>query len=144
MVFLEPPVGFAPTMRVVAVLMECRGRILMLLRQDAKPQGNTWCLPAGKVAEGEGELDALRREAFEETGHRLDPTQIEPVRRVFVRYADFDFVYTIFRCRLAEQPGVRLAPEEHKGFRWLTPQEALEMPLIPDEDVCLKLSYGLE
>ena len=34
---------------VVSVFIEHDGEILLLHRQDHKPQGNTWAMPAGKV-----------------------------------------------------------------------------------------------
>jgi hypothetical protein len=38
---------------------------------------------------------------------------------------------------------VKINLEEHKHHTWKTPKDALNENLIPDEDICIKLFYGL-
>ena len=41
---------------VVSVFIEHNGKILLLHRQDHKPQGNTWAMLAGKVDKSDDSL----------------------------------------------------------------------------------------
>jgi len=142
MIYEEMPEDFDSSCEVVSCFVEHDGKILMLHRQDHKPQGDTWAGPAGKVDEGEKLKEALMREVFEETGVELqDPKYF---KKLFVRFPDYDFVYHIFHEMLDELGDVVLSEEEHKDFRWVEPSEALEMPLMLDEDACIKLFYELE
>lgn len=54
------------------------GRILVVEQYRHGIQALTWELPAGDIDDGEGPLDALRREMIEETGHSVvgDPVPL--------------------------------------------------------------------
>lgn len=144
MIYHEKPENFKPKFEVASCFIEHNGEILLLHRQDHKPQGNTWCLPAGKMDPGEDKATALVREAWEETGHRPDPAALRFFKSLYVRYPDFDFVYHIFHLPVADRPAVVLSANEHKDFVWLAPVKALDLPLIPDEAPCIRLFYGLD
>lgn len=46
------------------------------------------------------------------------------------------------RAKAPSNPGdVKIRFAEHKGFTWVTAQDALLMNLMPDEDDCIKLIY---
>jgi len=62
---------------------------------------------------------------------------------VCVRLSAYNFAYHMFYLPLAERSEITLNTDENKEYRWMTPVQALEMPLIADEDVCIKLFYGL-
>jgi 8-oxo-dGTP pyrophosphatase MutT (NUDIX family) len=140
MIFLEPPENFNSKFDIVSCFFEHDGKFLMLLRQDAKPQGNTWGVPAGKVERNESLSVAMERELEEETGYKatLDP---EPINTVYVRYQEYDFVYHIFHYLLHEKPEIIIEPSAHRAFRWVYPEETKEMNLIQDMDSCIKLFY---
>ena len=38
---------------------------------------------------------------------------------------------------------IMIDPNEHKGFCWVTPKEALGMPIIEDLDACIRIVYGI-
>lgn len=67
-VFLEKPEVFNPKFEVVSCFVRCDDRILLLHRQDHKPEGNSWGVPAGKVDQDESIHDAMVRELQEEIG----------------------------------------------------------------------------
>ena len=136
MISFEPLPGFKPKFSVASCVIEHDGMVLLLRRHPMKPQGGTWCLPAGKLDPGE-------RETFEETGIALDPEALMHRFKAFVRYDAYDFTYDVFFVTLPHRPETQLHEGEHVDFRWLTPTEALALPLIQDEDVCLKKCYGL-
>jgi len=142
MIYEEIPEDFNSKFEVVSCFVEHEGKILMLHRQDHKPQGDTWGGPAGKVDEGEEIYGALKREVFEETGVELkDPQHF---KKLFVRFPEYDFIYHIFHELLDELPEINLREEEHKDFNWIEPKDALDTNLMMDEDHCIKLFYGIE
>ena len=140
MIYRDRPEGFAPRFAVVSCFLEHGGKILLLLRQDHKPQGNTWGVPAGKIDRGESKEAAIRREILEETGYDVG-SDVSFFTALYVRYPEYDFTYHIFHHRVPGDPAIAIEPNEHKEYRWVAPHEALQMPLIQDEDACIELFY---
>lgn len=61
-----------------------------------------------------------------------------------IKEQKLDLIYHMVRCKDLENPqDVKIHFIEHKGFTWVTPQDALTMHLMPDEDACIALVYGL-
>mgnify|MGYP000971770954 CR=1 FL=1 len=142
MIYLEKPSDFNSRFEIVSCFVEHDGEFLMLHRHDHKPQGDSWGVPAGKVEQGETADAAMVRELAEETGLVVFPDHAPVLTRtVFVRYLDYDFVYHIYRLTLAESFDMKIEHDAHKGFDWVTPDEALEKKLIPDMDACIRLQY---
>lgn len=57
-----------PVIRCIgALIFDPRGRLLLVKRAN-EPGRGLWSLPGGRVAEGESDHSAVRREVFEETG----------------------------------------------------------------------------
>ncbi len=65
---------------------------------------------------------------------------------LYIEYNDKDhFTYHTYRVHFDGDPSaVKINFKEHKGFTWVTPQDALKYELIEDEDACFKLHYGLQ
>ncbi len=143
MIFRASPEEFNPKFEVVSCLVEFDGKILLLHRQDRKPQGNTWGVPAGKIDEGESPINALLRELKEETGIVITESQLAYFDKLYVKYPEFDFVYYMFHLKLADKPSILINSTEHKTFEWASPEEALEKQLILDQDFCIKLFYKI-
>ena len=143
MIYDSEPENFNPEFEVVSCFIEHSGEILLLLRQDHKPEGNTWGVPAGKVNKGEEPLDNILREITEETGLEIASSQISYFCKVYVRYPAYDFVYHIFHSKLEGKKEVKINPDEHKEFRWAHPENALGFPLIQDLDACIRLFYKI-
>ncbi|MDO8591281.1 MAG: NUDIX hydrolase [bacterium] len=118
-------------------------KILLLHRHKEKSQGGKWGVPAGKIDQGEGSLEAMIREAREETGLAIKPTQLEFFQKVFVRYPDYDFVYHMFRVKLESEHPIVLSHKEHQAFCWASPMEALAMNLVDDLKPCIKMFYSV-
>lgn len=141
--YTSPPVDFSSKMSVVLCYLEWEGKVLFLLTQPGKSQGMTWSVPGGKVEKNEKGEDALAREMFEETGIQINPRETSQVATFFARGSGIDFLITLYRvCRKGPQPHVRLNPVEHTEFLWISPQKALELPLMEGADECLKSVYG--
>jgi len=143
MIYKERPQNFNPKFDVVSCFVEYNGETLLLHRQDHKPEGNTWGVPAGKVDTGESLLEAMTREIQEETGFVLPSSQLSYFGKVFVQYPDYGFIYHIYHTKLDQRQKVAINHKEHKNFKWISPENALNMPLIQDLDACIKLFYKL-
>lgn len=143
MLFTEKPSDFRSDIEVVGCFCESNDQFLLLLRHEDKEEPNLWGVPAGKVHTGEDLTAAMVREIQEETGIATTASQLEFFQTVFVRFAAIDIVYHMFRLSLEGQPEVILSPTEHTQKKWVTPKEALQLPLVQDEDVCIKMFYQL-
>lgn len=101
--------------------------------------GHSW----GESKKNENPMQAVIRETQEETGIDISNQAIETLKTVYVEYDEKNhFVYHAFRTQLQGDPGiVTINFEEHKGFTWVKPAEALKMDLLQDEDNCIIKDY---
>ena len=145
MIYNQQPIDFIPDMEVVGCLIECNGKILLLHRQDGiKFESNKWGPPAGKInKQDNNEREAILREIKEETGLILENNNLNFHRTFYVSHLGFNFLYHYFNYPLNEITDITLSEREHKDFTWKTPDEALDMPLVLDEDYCMKNYYGI-
>jgi len=141
MIFKEPPADFEKQSDVVGCYVLHDGRFLMLHRHAHKSNGNTWGLPAGKRDGTEPLAEAMRRELREETGIDVPGSTLAFFDSVAVRHVGHDIEYHMFSVDLRSRPEVRLSETEHRDFRWVTPEEALAMPLVHDQDECIRLFF---
>lgn len=139
MIHKNKPENFNPKFEVVSCFVEYKDEILLLLRQDHKPEPNTYWVPAGKVDAGESLIQAMQREGKEET--EIDLADAIYFDKIFVRYPEYDFIYHMFSKRFDSKPEVEINLNEHKQYIWKTPTEALKIDLIRDLDECIKLFY---
>jgi 8-oxo-dGTP diphosphatase len=145
MIHDKQPIDFTPDMEVVACLIESNGKTLYLHRHDHKPEGDKWGLPGGKIdKEDDNAIKAMIREILEETGLNIQEENLNFYKTFFVSHLGYNFLYHYFNCKLEKIPEIIIAEKEHKDFLWVTPQEALGMPLVMDEDYCLKDFYGIK
>lgn len=138
----DKPENFSPKFEVVSCFVEYNNKILLLCRQDYKPQGNTYGVPAGKIDAGEKPIQAMQREGKEET--QIDLEDAIYFDKLFVRYPEYDFIYHMFHKKFDTQPQVMINPDEHKKYIRKVPKEALEINLIQDLDACIKLFYKVK
>lgn len=146
-IYLEKPDNFNPKAAVVGCCyLHYQDKILLLHRQDAKTEGNRWGIPGGKLRDGEPLIDAIIREVFEETGFHLDKEKIHYIGKVYIKVTNFDFEYHMINYLepIKNPESVKINFEEHKGFTWITPKDALKMDLMTDEDICFEIVFGLD
>ena len=143
MIYLEKPKDFNSKFDIVSCFFEHDGKILLLHRQDYKPQGNTWGVPAGKVEIGEKPLDAIIRELEEETGYAATQSELKLNSRLFIKSPEYDFIYYIFSLSIKDDYSVKIDSKGHKNFEWVTPRKALDKNLIHELDLCIKLNYSI-
>lgn len=141
MIFRECPDNFESKFEIVSCYVEHNGDILILHRQNHKPEGNTWGLPAGKIDEGEDVTTAMLREIEEETGIIKQTNELEFLETVYVKYPEYHFIYHMFKVIMDNRPEIRLSDNEHKGYRWSKPEDILKLPLVRDLDKCIEISY---
>ncbi len=143
MISKTPLPNFNKKFDVVSVFIEHNGEILLLHRQDYKPQGNTWAMLAGKVKVNEDLLHAMVREIKEEVGLKVSEKDLKYFEAYHVRYPEYDYLYHIYHLPFKERPVLKVSVGEHKDHCWIKPADALKLNLIQDEDSCIKWFYGV-
>lgn len=142
MLFNQKPEDFNQKYDVVGCLCEYNGKILLMLRHKEETQGNTWGLPSGRVEPGEDLKEALKRELYEETGIDVSHEKFEYIDKSYLRHSDADLTYHLFALKLEEEVEIKLDPNEHQKYVWISPEEACELEdRIEDLECSIKLYY---
>jgi 8-oxo-dGTP pyrophosphatase MutT (NUDIX family) len=141
MISLNEYEDFKSMFSAVGCYVEHDNKILVLKRHSDKPQGETWCLPSGKIGDQENAVEATLRELFEETGIAATPGQLVYGVKAFVRYDTYDFIFHTFSLPLEFLPEIKLDPSEHSEYLWETKENILKLPLIPDFAEQMELHY---
>lgn len=126
-------------LRVVGCIIEHNDAVLMLFRSKVEKNPSLWGIPAGKVENGETDIQAVIREIREETGIILNERNLEYKGELPIEYPDLTVIFPIFKVTLGTRPIVTLTPREHIDHKWLMPKDILELPnLMQDVDVIIK------
>lgn len=112
--------------RVLAAVIRRAGRVLLCKRPSHKRHGDLWEFPGGKVEQGEGDLEAARRELAEELG-----VVVVRVGKVAFSVADPDSQFVI-EFLPVEVDGDPICIE-HSELAWVTPEEAPCYRLAPSD-----------
>lgn len=108
-------------------------KILVLKRAESQDwQKNEWEIDYGRIDQFEDPEDGLRRELFEETG--LTDISIKTILSVWHIYrgpvaVDNDLIGITYHTVTKEQKVV--LSHEHSEYRWVTPDEALQLITVP-------------
>jgi phosphoglycolate phosphatase-like HAD superfamily hydrolase/ADP-ribose pyrophosphatase YjhB (NUDIX family) len=120
-------VSARPITTVGALIHDDAGRVLMI--RTHKWSG-LWGIPGGKIKRGESSLDALTREVLEETNLQISDIEFA-LNQDCIASPEFmhpeHFILLNYVAR-ATGTDVQLN-DEAEEFVWLTPAEALKMPL---------------
>lgn len=144
LVYTSPPEDFQSTMETVGFFWVHNNKILHLLRQDHKPDGDKRAGPGGKMdSEDVSPVAAMQRELKEETKIEINANDFEFLKTYYVRYPERDFIYHKYRYIFSEKPDVTIDSKEHKDFDWFTPEEALEHELLLWEDEVIRDIYNI-
>jgi len=137
--FLQEARSFEKKDSVKAVIRCPEGKALILRRQNDDGGGGQWDLSGGGIEDGENEIDALKREVFEETGLTVD--YISKIKNVTLKIPEtgVNSVMKIYKCK-TEDIDVKLKPAtwagsdgkpEHTEYRWLSNKSELEnLPML--------------
>jgi 8-oxo-dGTP pyrophosphatase MutT (NUDIX family) len=123
-----------PCIETAGCYCEFENQFLFLKRHPNKSYGDTWCIPGGKLDEGETPIMGVIREVYEETGISINPEvlqYISPTIYALNTPNGKDFVFHRFWAKLSSLPSLSLDLSEHTDARWVTIFEILhELPLM--------------
>jgi len=142
MLYTQKPEGFIFRLSAVGCFIESNDKILLLFRNQNKPQGLTWGMPAGKLEKDEDIKIGMSREILEETGIYIPQTDLKYVAETYVCSSEYNWVYHIFRVILEDIPEVMIDTSAHSEYVWISPKEALVLQLLPGTDECINLVYA--
>jgi lipoyl(octanoyl) transferase len=120
------------TIRLVKVMIHDGELVLLLHRRPER--GNFWQPITGSIEDSESPLETARREILEETGHRIEPGDLD-LRQSFMidsQYLESRFpspiiaAETSFVAQLPSQATIHMDADEHDHFGWFTFAEAYE------------------
>ncbi len=98
---------------------------VILVRRGKEPSKGDWSIPGGLVDLGETLRDAVIREALEETGLEVEPTElVEVAERIFrddLGRVKYHYVLADFLCRVRK--GNLVAGSDALDARWFHPDE---------------------
>ena len=133
------PADCVPHIRVVATLIEKRGRFLITQRRAGASLGGLWEFPSGKVEEGESDEAALQRHLRE----RVD-VSIEVGERLAERshcYDGYAVDLVLYRAKLA--PGQEPHPVSVDDLRWVTAGELEDYQFPPADQGTMDELLGM-
>lgn len=111
-----------PVVPVAFGLVESRGRVLLTRRPKDCLLGGLWSLPGGELPSGAKATTALEAFLFEQAGIRAKVGA--PVAGVAHTFSHRRWTGAIYRC---ESEGTEVVPSS----RWVTLEEARQLPLVP-------------
>lgn len=114
------------SIRVVAAVVERRGRLLLCRRPAGKRHAGLWEFPGGKLLPGESIPEAARRELAEELA-----VEVLAVGERLFELPDpgSPFVVEFYPVEIAGEP-VAL---EHEAVIWVRPEDLAGMDLAPSD-----------
>lgn len=106
------------------VIVDGRGKYLLMQRSNHPTFGNDPDLPGGTLEEGELPVETMTREVFEEAGFVVDQSNVEEV------YAGTDYSahvthYSLYIAELQHTPEITVS-WEHSLYEWLDRDVFLE------------------
>jgi 8-oxo-dGTP pyrophosphatase MutT (NUDIX family) len=112
---------------VVAALVQREGRFLFVEEETA--DGLRLNQPAGHWERGETLIEAVRREALEETAHRVEPTALLGCYSTRSPRRDITYLRFAYLCDIVGfEPDYRLDTGIVRAV-WLTPEELAAHPV---------------
>ncbi|MBI5345577.1 MAG: NUDIX hydrolase [Chlamydiae bacterium] len=130
LVFQKRPVDFFPSVEGSGLFLEYLDKILYLKRSPEKLHGGTWGIPGGKFEKGEDAETACIREVNEEVGILVEAGSLKKVASLFMRTSQGDWIFHVFAALFSQKPKINLKLDEHVEAKWLTIDEARNIPLI--------------
>lgn len=129
-IFEQRPKGFFPLLTVVGCYCMYRDEVLLLKRHPETISGGKWCLPGGKLEEGETRQEGALREFQEEVGLNLSLNRLTHLGTVYICLSEYAYDFAIYQIHFADKPELQLNLKEHTEALWVTHSNALHLPLI--------------
>lgn len=114
--------------RTVGCFFEHNGKILILLRNPEKSQGNHWGLPAGKAKKNESDENTILRELKEETGYSATKEELHFINEWTWKFKDITVEFPLFKIELKEKPKIILNKKEHQDYQWISYADCYNIP----------------
>jgi 8-oxo-dGTP pyrophosphatase MutT (NUDIX family) len=111
---------------VVAAIVERDGRFLLVEEHTA--EGLRLNQPAGHWERGETLIEAVRREALEETAHRVEPTALLGCYTTHYPRRDITYLRFAYICDAVGFDAERTLDDGIVRALWLTPEELAAHP----------------
>ena len=108
-------------------LIDADGRILMSQRPAGKSHAGLWEFPGGKIEDGEGPQQTIRRELWEELGIEPCISCLQPFNFSSHEYEDFQLLMPLYLCR---QWDGMVRPKEGQKIRWVFPDRICDLDLV--------------
>lgn len=118
--------------KAAGVLIVCQGEILFIKRGSGGDHAGEWCIPGGKIDDGETAAEAAVRETNEAAGITVPLDAIAE----WTRTVNDDVDFTTFAGSIKDKPEVVLQEEEADAFEW-RPLNDLPSPLHPGMEMVL-------
>jgi 8-oxo-dGTP pyrophosphatase MutT (NUDIX family) len=112
---------------VVAAIVERDGRFLLVEEHTA--EGLRLNQPAGHWERGETLLDAVRREALEETAHHVEPRELLGCYSTHYPRRDITYLRFAYVCSVSGFDAKRKLDDGIVRAVWLTPDELAASPI---------------
>jgi 8-oxo-dGTP pyrophosphatase MutT (NUDIX family) len=112
---------------VVATVAQRDGRFLFVVEETA--DGLRLNQPAGHWERGETLIEAVRREALEETAHRVEPTALLGCYTTHYPRRDITYLRFAYLCDVAGFEPDRALDTGIVRAVWLTPEELAASPI---------------
>jgi len=117
------------TVLAVYLLLESDGCLLFIRRQNSGWQDGRYTVPAGHVDQGESASAAMAREADEEIGITVNPSDLE-LAHVMHRNNQQPYLDIYFRCLNWTGSPQIMEPNKAGDLLW-APLEALPSDVVP-------------
>ena len=131
----------APLVGVGAIIIE--GGRVALVKRGHPPLAGEWSIPGGAMEVGETVREAAAREAFEETGLKVEVLELLGVYDRLLRDEDgrvrYHYLLVDFVCR--HIAGDLCAAGDADATRWFTPEEVGQLPLPEDTAEVIRLGF---
>ena len=109
----------------IGAVIERDGKYVLLDRLK-EPFG--FACPAGHVDEREINWRAMDREVYEETGYRASEEDFEYLRTFDWSFPEVRVLFPTYRLKPERGIEVKLNSQEHREYRWVTPEECARWP----------------
>ncbi|MDH5393338.1 MAG: dihydroneopterin triphosphate diphosphatase [Gammaproteobacteria bacterium] len=117
------------------LIVVCTGDQRVLLMQRLQPEG-FWQSVTGSLEENETAQETAQRELFEETGLSDVDVIDSGIQNIYPIHAGWRHRYdekiqynkeTVFIARLSAECEIQFSADEHREYRWLEKQQAVEL-----------------
>ena len=109
--------------KTVGCFLEYEDKFIILHRVPHESQPNTWGLVAGTPDKDEEDAQAMLREIEEETSYKPKKDELKLLGSWTWHFPEKSVEFVTFRIKLKDKIKIKLDPNEHKDYRWVTAEE---------------------